>query len=176
MSVLEDAFLAELLRGDGPEAETFMTVVCQAMWPADLTQSLIISGPNKGNFKTKMCRNYRAISLASHTKWCYVYTWIKFSGNQKKSSLDNRMVVSQKEALQNKCSMLECWVRPISTLMLILTSINVEVGLTQHSNIERLFWSATYTIALWISLGSLVEFGIERCDTWWGISTLIATS
>jgi hypothetical protein len=64
-----DNIPAEILKHGGPVIIDALTVVCQKIWttgqwPKDWTKSLIIPLPKKGN--TRLCQNYRTISLICH--------------------------------------------------------------------------------------------------------------
>ena len=64
-----DNTFSELLQSEGEAATTVLTAICQKTletkaWPKELTQSLFICLPKKGNLK--QCQDYRTISLISH--------------------------------------------------------------------------------------------------------------
>ena len=64
-----DNIPSELLKNGGEATTTVLTPICQKTletkaWPKELTQSLFICLPKKGNLK--QCQDYRTISLISH--------------------------------------------------------------------------------------------------------------
>ena len=64
-----DNIPAEMVQADGEDKISVLLIICNKIWqtgewPAQWTQSLVITLPKKGNLQ--LCQNYRTISLISH--------------------------------------------------------------------------------------------------------------
>ena len=102
-----------------------LTEICNRIWrtgewPTPWTQSLIITLPKKGNLQ--LCRNYRTISLISHSSKVMLKVILNRLKPQAEEIIAEEQAGSEpEEAPQNRSSALEYSVKSTSNISRICT-------------------------------------------------------